>query len=73
MKVNALLQFMYFINKYYFPSFSLAWNVYGEISVTPIQNLEWYFEAELGDDATETSKVLGFNASTGITWYLPAL
>ena len=54
-------------------TYSLAWNVYGEISVTPIQNLEWYFEAELGDDATETSKVLGFNASTGITWYLPAL
>jgi len=54
-------------------TYSLAWNVYGEISVTPIQNLEWYFEAELGDDASGTSKILGFNASTGITWYLPAL
>lgn len=53
--------------------YSFAWNVYGEISVTPIQNLEWYFEAELGDDASGTSKILGFNASTGITWYLPAL
>ena len=54
-------------------TYSLAWNVYGEISVTPIQNLEWYFEAELGDNADASAKVLGFNASTGITWYLPAL
>ena len=54
-------------------TYSLAWNVYGEISVTPIQNLEWYFEAELGDNADTSAKVLGFNASTGITWYLPAL
>lgn len=53
--------------------YSFAWNVYGEISITPIQNLEWYFEAELGDNADETEKVLNFNASTGITWYLPAL
>ena len=54
-------------------TYSLAWNVYGEISITPIQNLEWYFEAELGDNAEETEKVLNFNATTGITWYLPAL
>ena len=66
-------------------TYSLAWNVYGEISVTPIQNLEWYFEAELGNlegsGTTESGeaytftsdKYLGFNASTGITWYLPAL
>ena len=54
-------------------TYSLAWNVYGEISVTPIQNLEWYFEAELGDNADASAKILGFNASTGITWYLPAL
>lgn len=54
-------------------TYSLAWNVYGEISITPIQNLEWYFEAELGDNADETSKVLNFNATTGITWYLPDL
>ena len=53
--------------------YSFAWNVYGEISLTPIQNLEWYFEAELGDNADETEKVLNFNATTGITWYLPAL
>lgn len=53
--------------------YSFAWNVYGEISLTPIQNLEWYFEAELGDNAEETEKVLNFNATTGITWYLPAL
>ena len=53
--------------------YSFAWNVYGEISLTPIPNLEWYFEAGLGDNADETEKVLNFNATTGITWYLPAL
>ena len=53
-------------------TYSLAWNVYGEISITPLPNLEWYFEAELGDNADETAKILGFNASTGITWYLPS-
>ena len=37
--------------------YSFAWNVYGEISLTPIPNLEWYFEAELGDNADETEKV----------------
>ena len=54
-------------------TYSLAWNVYGEISLTPLPNLEWYFEAELGDNADETAKILNFNASTGITWYLPEL
>ena len=73
---------------------SLGYGVYGEIYVTPIKNLQWYFEAEIGNlnssvsgTATDTatgaeydlsgsatsSKYLGFNASTGITWYLPAL
>ena len=74
-------------------TYSLAYGVYGEIYVTPIKNLQWYFEAEIGNlnssvsgIATDTagttydlsgsatsSKYLGFNASTGITWYLPAL
>ena len=64
--------------------YSLGYAVYGEIYITPIKNLEWYFEAELGNlggTATDSSGTtytftkygLGFNASTGITWYLPAL
>ena len=51
---------------------SLAWAAYGEIYITPIENLEWYFEADVGstDDPTK-SQVLEFATSTGITWYLP--
>uniref|UniRef100_UPI003D7EB90F cell surface protein n=1 Tax=Brachyspira sp. TaxID=1977261 RepID=UPI003D7EB90F len=73
-------------------SISLAYGVYGEIYVTPLKNLEWYFEAEIGNlgssgsvnigteespnnkNVSVSSKnYLGFNAATGITWYLPAL
>ena len=72
--------------------YSLGYGVYAEIYITPLKNLEWYFEAELGNlggsgtytttDATGTITThqvsftklgLGFNATTGITWYLPAL
>ena len=65
----------------------LNYGVYGEIYVRPLQSLEWYFEAELGnyldgatgattssgESASLNKRGLGFNASTGITWYLPAL
>ena len=72
--------------------YSLGYGVYAEIYITPLKNLEWYFEAELGNlggsgtytttdgaGTTTTTTVsltklgLGFNATTGITWYLPAL
>ena len=50
--------------------YSLAWGTYAEIYITPLKNLEWYFEADVsGDTATPVSLA----ASTGITWYLPAL
>ena len=55
-------------------TYGLGYNVYAEIYITPIKNLEWYFEAEIGnamDTATPTD--FGFNGTTGITWYLPAL
>ena len=52
-------------------SYSLAYNVYAEIYITPLKNLEWYFEAQLGSGANQNSLV--FNGTTGITWYLPAL
>lgn len=59
----------------------LGWSSYGEIYITPVKDLEWYFEAEIGNynlDNFETAGTIGdlnvqFNASTGITWYLPAL
>ena len=77
--------------------YSLGYGVYAEIYITPLKNLEWYFEAQLGNlggsgtvnveipgtggaGATTVSAPfsftklgLGFNATTGITWYLPAL
>ena len=52
-------------------SYDLVYNVYAEIYITPIKNLEWYFEAQLGSGANQNSLV--FNGTTGITWYLPAL
>ena len=76
--------------------YGLGYGVYAEIYITPLKNLEWYFEAELGNlGASGTATVniaeagqpadnrtvnvsltkygLGFNATTGVTWYLPAL
>ena len=59
--------------------YGLGYNVYAEIYITPLKNLEWYFEAEIGNVAGGSTtavtlvKGLGFNGTTGITWYLPAL
>ena len=58
--------------------YGLGYNVYAEIYITPLKNLEWYFEAEIGNVAGGSTAVtlvkgLGFNGTTGITWYLPAL
>ena len=59
-------------------AYGLGYNVYAEIYITPIKNLEWYFEAEIGNalqntSATTVSGGFGFNGTTGVTWYLPAL
>ena len=56
-------------------SYGLAYNVYAEIYITPLKNLEWYFEAQLGSDTGDNvnGTGFGFNGTTGITWYLPAL
>ena len=50
-------------------SYGLAYNVYAEIYITPLKNLEWYFEASINNDTGS----LAFAGTTGITWYLPAL
>ena len=50
--------------------YSLYWGAYAEIYITPIKNLEWYFEANVSRD---TVAPVSLAASTGITWYLPAL
>ena len=59
-------------------AYGLGYNVYAEIYITPIKNLEWYFEAEIGNALKNTSQAtvsdgFNFNSTTGVTWYLPAL
>ena len=51
-------------------TYGLACGTYAEIYITPIKNLEWYFEANVSRD---TVAPVSLAASTGITWYLPAL
>ena len=53
-------------------TYFLAYNVYAEIYITPLKNLEWYFEASIGNVGVNTTG-LAFAGTTGITWYLPAL
>ena len=55
--------------------YSLAWGAYAEIYITPLKNLEWYFEANVNNNAVSGGAItpVKFAASTGITWYLPAL
>ncbi|WIH85460.1 variable surface family protein [Brachyspira pilosicoli] len=53
---------------------SMRWNAYGEIYINPVKDLQWYFEAEIGNGGGAfTKNTLQFNGATGITWYLPAL
>ena len=51
--------------------YGLGYDVYAEIYITPLKNLEWYFEASIGN--VNTDKGVAFAGTTGITWYLPAL
>ena len=58
--------------------YDLAYAVYAEIYITPLKNLEWYFEADVGNvagtgETHSVTKGLAFAGTTGITWYLPAL
>lgn len=51
--------------------YGLGYGVYAEIYITPLKNLEWYFEANIGN--VGNTEGLAFAGTTGITWYLPAL
>ena len=53
-------------------AFKLAYDVYAEIYLRPLQNLEWYFETSIGNSGTAEAG-LEFALSTGATWYLPQL
>lgn len=52
-------------------TYGLGYDVYAEIYITPLKNLEWYFGASIGN--VGNTKGVAFASSTGITWYLPAL
>ena len=52
-------------------TYGLGYGVYAEIYITPLKNLEWYFEASIGN--VGNTEGVAFASSTGITWYLPAL
>ena len=60
-------------------AYGLGYDVYAEIYITPLKNLEWYFEANIGNvgvvnnNQVVSGKGLSFAGTTGITWYLPAL
>ena len=54
-------------------TYNLGYNVYAEIYITPIKNLEWYFEAEIGNSDLQVENYIAFAGTTGVTWYLPAL
>ena len=58
---------------------ALTWGAYAELYITPVKDLEWYFEMDVnGDIAEDYPAGVGlspvyFETTTGITWYLPAL
>ena len=59
-------------------SHSLAWGAYAELYLTPVEDLEWYFELDVNNtDSTgyvrQGSTPVYFETTTGITWYLPSL
>ncbi|WP_297276721.1 cell surface protein [uncultured Brachyspira sp.] len=56
---------------------NLAWGAYAEMYVTPVEDLEWYFEMDINNNNTVASAngstpPVYFETTTGITWYLPS-
>ena len=55
---------------------NLAWGAYAEMYVTPVEDLEWYFEMDINNTdvtlANNTHTPVYFETTTGITWYLPS-
>ena len=53
---------------------ALAWSAYTELYITPVEDLEWYFEMDVnGDYAPDGNSIpVYFETTTGITWYLPS-
>ncbi|MEI0548897.1 cell surface protein [Brachyspira intermedia] len=50
----------------------LSWGAYAELYITPVKDLEWYFEMDVNNsDSDSTGIPVSFASTTGITWYLP--
>ena len=50
----------------------LSWGAYTELYITPVKDLEWYFEMDVNNsDSDSTGIPVSFASTTGITWYLP--
>lgn len=59
------------------PKYYLVWGAYAEMYITPVEDLEWYFEMDVNNNAavnTSNDPVIPvyFETTTGITWYLPS-
>lgn len=54
--------------------YSIGYLFHGELSITPVPNLEWFIEAEIGSATTidsfgdSSQGSLQFNGNTGLTW-----
>ena len=61
-------------------SHALTWGAYAEMYITPVQDLEWYFEMDVNGNVTGQGTAAAnanlapvlFETTTGITWYLPS-
>ncbi|MEI0749768.1 cell surface protein [Brachyspira pulli] len=56
---------------------TLAWGAYTELYITPVKDLEWYFEMNVNNVGADNyngdfGAPVYFEGSTGITWYLPS-
>ena len=59
---------------------ALTWGAYAEMYITPVQDLEWYFEMDVNGNVTGQGTAAAnanlapvlFETTTGITWYLPS-
>ncbi|PPS21682.1 variable surface family protein [Brachyspira murdochii] len=57
----------------------LAWGAYAELYLTPVEDLEWYFELDVNNTdynygpGQSAGIPVYFETTTGITWYLPSL
>ncbi|MEI0539627.1 cell surface protein [Brachyspira pulli] len=72
-------------DKSYGMTHNLTWGAYTELYITPVKDLEFYFEMDIGSkyydvkyngstiETTLSAVPINFATGCGITWYLPSL